>query len=569
MTGRGRRRVASGKSGRTHNGRVARLSGLTGDDVAGPGGRARAHTLPLVPDSELTPEAFGSKPWGSRLLGPADEKSGIRRVRIQLLLTIPLIGANLIGIAVAIVLIGFVLPGPTIFTLRLLPLNAIAAPLYATLAVVVGLLWGTVAGLRTLRWAIDPDHVPTEAEQRAAVRVPRRLVWQQAWLWFGGAVVLSLVYGLADPALIPKIVLGIGFSAIVVCANSYLIAEFALRTVTARVLDASPGRVVHSIGVFGRTMLMWLLGSAVPVALSMVVALLSLTGFDVSTERMAVCVLTLGGATLVFGMLLMMQASAATVAPIRGVRRALRQVEGGDLNVAVTVYDGTELGELQSGFNRMVHGLREREQIRDLFGRHVGREVAVAAIGSNPQLGGQECEAAALFIDIIGSTTLTVTRPATEIVAILNEFFAIVVDEVERQGGLVNKFEGDAALAIFGAPAPLPDAAGAALACARAIRARLDAHTSDFSAAIGVAAGRVVAGNVGAHQRYEFTVIGDAVNEAARLCELAKQDAGLLLSSASTVAAADAEEAAQWKLGEQVTLRGRTQRTELARPRVK
>ncbi|NNH74673.1 adenylate/guanylate cyclase domain-containing protein [Nocardia uniformis] len=517
-------------------------------------------------DSDLTPAALGTRPWGSRLLGPAEEGAMSRRVRVQLLLTVPLLFANSIGVVVAVVLTGLVLPGPSIFTRELALLNFVAVPVYVAFALAAGFAWGTVWGLRTLRWATDPDSVPSEAEQAAAAAVPRRLVLQQALLWFGGLLVLAPLYGLVDPALIPKIVLGVGFSAVVVCANSYLIAEFALRLVTARVLDAAPRRRRRGLGVFGRSLLVWGLGSGTPVALLMIVAVLALCGMDVSTERLAVCVLSLGGATLVFGLVLMMQTLAATVAPIRGVRNALRRVEDGDFEVAVTVYDGTELGELQSGFNHMVAGLREREQIRDLFGRHVGRDVAAAALAGHPELGGEECEAAAIFIDIIGSTTMTATRPATEIVTMLNEFFAIVVDEVERHGGLVNKFEGDAALAVFGTPAPLADSAGAALAAARAIRTRLVGATTEFDAGIGIAAGRVVAGNVGAHRRYEFTVIGDAVNEAARLCELAKHDESRVLASVGAVQAAEPDEREHWKLGESVILRGRVRETRLARP---
>ncbi|TQM29545.1 adenylate/guanylate cyclase domain-containing protein [Nocardia bhagyanarayanae] len=505
-------------------------------------------------------------PWGSRLLGSPQESSGVRRIRIQLLLTVPLLLANFTGMVVSLALGGFVLPGPSVFTRDLLLLDVLAAPVYAGLATVFGVWWGTTRGLGALRWAIDPDHVPTEAEQSTAAAVPRKLVVQQAALWFGGLVVLTTLYGLADPELIAKIAFAVGFSAIVVCANSYLIIEFALRPVTTRVLEAAPAHRRRGIGVFGRSLLAWILGSGVPVGGLMVIAVLALARSDVSVERLAVCVLALGGATLVFGLLLMTQTLAATVAPIEGVRRAMRQVEKGDLDVWLAVYDGTELGELQSGFNHMVQGLREREQIRDLFGRHVGQDVADAALAAEPALGGVETDAAALFIDIIGSTTMTATRPPTETVALLNRFFGIVVDEVERCGGLLNKFEGDAALAVFGTPSPLPDAAGAALACARAIRARLG-EIPELTAGLGVAAGRVVAGNVGAHQRYEFTVIGDAVNEAARLCELAKQDSGLLLASASTVAAADSAEAEHWALGESVTLRGRVAPTTLARPR--
>ncbi|MFD8100851.1 adenylate/guanylate cyclase domain-containing protein [Nocardia fluminea] len=510
--------------------------------------------------------AARSAPWGSPLLGPVDEASKVRRVRVQLLLTVPLLIANLIGIAMVVVLAGFVLPGPTVFTRQLLLVNSVFTPLCAALALAGGAVWGTVTGVRSMRWATDPEHVPTPAEQQVTVSAPRWMVLQQAILWTLTLTVLTVVYGVLEPALIPKVILSTGAAAIVVCANSYLIIEFALRPVTARVLAADPHRR-RGIGVFGRTMLSWFVGVGVPVALTMTVAVWALADPAVSKARLAVCMLSFGGSALVFGLILMGQVVAATVAPIKGVRQALRRVENGDLDAEIALYDGTELGELQSGFNTMVHGLRERAMIEDLFGKHVGHDVAMAAIASRPVLGGTETEAAALFIDIIGSTTMAATLPAPEIVGILNRFFDIVVDEVERHGGLLNKFEGDAALAVFGTPAPLDDLAGSALSCGRAIQRRLR-HASDLDAGIGVAAGRVVAGNVGTHNRYEFTVIGDAVNEAARLCELSKQHDERLLTSATTLAAAADSESAQWVLGETVTLRGRLKPTRIALPRI-
>ncbi|PRC56117.1 hypothetical protein C6A85_40255, partial [Mycobacterium sp. ITM-2017-0098] len=82
--------------------------------------------------------------------------------------------------------------------------------------------------------------------------------------------------------------------------------------------------------------------------------------------------------------------------PVRIVRSALKQVEDGDLDCNLVVFDGTELGELQRGFNSMAHGLRERERVRDLFGRHVGREVAALAEKARPELGGEERHAAVI-----------------------------------------------------------------------------------------------------------------------------------------------------------------------------
>src|SRR5207237_6672377 len=122
---------------------------------------------------------------------------------------------------------------------------------------------------------------------------------------------------------------------------------------------------------------------------------------------------------------------------------------------------------------------------------------------------------------------------------LLNRFFTGVVRVVADEGGWVNKFEGDAALCVFGAPADQPDHAARALRAARRLAAELERLGVD--AGIGVSSGRVVAGNIGAEDRYEYTVIGDPVNEAARLSEAAKTRPSRLAASEESVSRAGAE----------------------------
>ncbi len=230
------------------------------------------------------------------------------------------------------------------------------------------------------------------------------------------------------------------------------------------------------------------------------------------------------------------------------------------------IYDASELGLLQAGFNDMVRDLAERQRLRDLFGRYVGEDVARRALERGTELGGQERDVAVLFVDLVGSTKLAATRPPAEVVLLLNEFFRVVVDTVGRHGGFVNKFQGDAALAIFGAPIEHPDASGGALAAARELHDELLPVIGSAEFGIGVSAGRAIAGHIGAQARFEYTVIGDPVNEAARLTELAKLEEGHVLASAIAVSGALDAEALCWDVAEVVSLRGRTAPTQLARP---
>jgi adenylate cyclase len=246
------------------------------------------------------------------------------------------------------------------------------------------------------------------------------------------------------------------------------------------------------------------------------------------------------------------------------VQEAMASVQRGDFEARVHVDDASEVGQLQAGFNRMATGLAERERLRDLFGRHVGQDVAKAALDGELRLGGEEREVAVLFVDLIGSTTLAARRPPTEVVALLNAFVRVVVETAEHHGGWVNKFEGDAALCVFGAPTARDDPAGDALAAARELHGRLTAELPELDAGIGVSAGPAVAGNVGAEERFEYTVIGDPVNEAARLCELAKKRPERLLASDAALERCRDAEQRRWSLGDQVELRGRAAPTRLA-----
>jgi adenylate cyclase len=385
-------------------------------------------------------------------------------------------------------------------------------------------------------------------------------------LWGIGAALLTTLYGLADRTFIPIVMFSVGFCGVLVATGCYLLTEFALRPVAAQALEAGPPPRRFAPGIMGRIMTVWLLGSGVPVLGIALTACFALVLRNLTETQFGVAVLILAIATLIFGFLLMWILSWLTATPVRVVRAALKRVEQGDLRGDLVVFDGTELGELQSGFNAMVNGLRERERVRDLFGRHVGREVAAAAEREQPKLGGEERHVAVVFVDMIGSTQLVTSRPAADVVQLLNRFFAVIVDEVDRYCGLVNKFEGDAMLAVFGAPNHLDQPEDKALAASRVIARRLRNEIPKCPAGIGVAAGQVVAGNIGAKERFEYTVIGGPVNEAARLCELAKSEPGRLLASSDTVNAASESERVHWSLRETVTLRGHDQPTQLAAP---
>jgi adenylate cyclase len=503
--------------------------------------------------------------YGSWLLGRSTESQRRRRVRIQVILTTIVIIANLIGIGVAILVVTITFPTPNVFAPDVRWITFGVAPAYILTALVIGIIWATLRVINNVRWAIE-ERPPSHADQYNTFAAPWRLTRVLLVLWGVGTAVLTTLYGLQAVRFIPKFLLGISFPGIVVSASCYLFTEFALRPVAAQALEAGRPPRRFAAGVMGRTMLVWALGSGVPVLGILLAAIITLALRNVTPTQFTVAVIILALFALVFGFVLMWILSWLTATPVRVVRSALEHVEQGDLDCNLVVFDGTELGELQRGFNSMVDGLKERERVRDLFGRHVGREVAAAAEQQRPKLGGEERHVAVIFVDIIGSTQLVTGRPATEVVDLLNRFFTVIVEEVDRHHGFVNKFEGDGALAVFGAPNHLDHPEDEALAAGRAIAQRIRNEVPECEAGIGVASGDAVAGNVGAKERFEYTVIGEPVNEAARLCELAKDTPHHLLASSQTVQNASENEHDNWTFGDTVTLRGHDEPTQLAQP---
>ena len=488
--------------------------------------------------------------------------------RVGLPLSAAILAANVIGALVVFVFLAWVLPLPDVpDEEQARRTNAIALAAGFVALVPIAFAWSLARVAPVRRW-LAAGREPDRGEQLAMLRFPLRLVVVQAALWslaVAGFVALNLRYsGRLAVAVGITIVLG----GAVTCALSYLLAERIGRPVTERALAASVPAEPALPGVAARVLLAWGLSTGAPVLGLALVGAAEMAGIsDASGDRLAATMVFLGATALVVGLAAMTLAARSVADPVERVRRAVAAVGQGRTDVVVTVTDGSEIGLLQAGFNRMVAGLRERELLRDLFGRQVGQDVARQALERGVELGGEEREVAVLFVDLVGSTELAADCPPGEVVALLNEFFGAVVAAVAEHGGSINKFEGDAALCLFGAPLEHADPAGDALAAARALRTRLHAELPRADFGIGVSAGAAVAGNIGAAERFEYTVIGDPVNEAARLTELAKRDEGRVLASGAALERAGEDERARWTAGDTVTLRGRARQTRLVRPR--
>ncbi|MFP3965438.1 adenylate/guanylate cyclase domain-containing protein [Actinomadura fulvescens] len=492
------------------------------------------------------------------------------RVRWVLLFVVGV--ANIVGALVVLLFALFVVPDPPMGDAELARarlVNVIAFFSYPVFAVPVALvlgfrLWRPV--VRLVREGGTPDRL----QRRAVLLGPLRVTLVMGALWALGALGIAVLdLAMFTVRLAVKLGLTSLLGALTTCTIVYLLSERLLRPAAALVLATEHPRRIRLPGVTTRVMLAWALGTAIPVFGLVCVAIGALAAGGIGTTQLAITILGLGGTALLVGMAVTYLATQAIADPIKTVRKGMAMVERGDLETEIEVYDASEVGQLQSGFNHMVAGLRDHERLRDLFGRHVGEEVAGLALeNGHIELGGETREVSVLFVDLTGSTRLAETHTPGEVVTLLNQFFGVVVETVNGHGGWINKFEGDAALAIFGAPTDLDDSAGAALGAARELSFRLGTEVPQVDAGIGVSAGPVVAGYIGAEQRFEYTVIGDPVNEAARLSDLAKVAPGRVLASGTVLELAHLAEADEWDLGKSVTLRGRSRPTRLAAPRL-
>ncbi|GJJ42237.1 adenylate cyclase [Corynebacterium ulcerans] len=434
---------------------------------------------------------------------------------------------------------------------------------------VVAVAFGIVVTFRLFRpvldWQRHPDIHDPNMVRNLVMRIPFYQSALCALVWLIGIVILAVASAQTSPRLALAIVVATTLSGSVVIVLTYLEAERLVRPVAATALARRFEDSTLEPPIASRLRLTWLLTSAVPIFGVILMIVGYHAGFFGHNIRDIIpAVLTLSLVSLVTGFLGTTLSIMSVVDPILELQGVINRVRRGESDVQVDIYDGSELGVLQAGFNEMMRGLKERQRVRDIFGRYVGAEVARRALEEKPQLGGEDREVAVVFVDVVGSTTFAVNHGPEEVVAELNKFFEHVVGVVHRNKGIINKFQGDAALAVFGAPITLSDATGHALAAARELRQELSGLR--LEAGIGVASGHVVAGHIGGLDRFEYTVIGDAVNTAARLTEIAKDTPGRVLTNAATLKKANEAEQGRWTLMKSVELRGRSMMTQLARP---
>ena len=253
--------------------------------------------------------------------------------------------------------------------------------------------------------------------------------------------------------------------------------------------------------------------------------------FHVTSESPMMSIVIGGLATLAFVPLTIGVLFSPSMLPLRDLAEGTVRVAAGDYSRRLPVVQDDDLGALAASFNRMQAGLAERQRLQSAFGTYVDPTLAARLLEQGDDVfAGERREVTVMFIDVRDFTPFAEANTAEDTVARLNALFEIVVPAVVEAGGHVNKFLGDGALAVFGAPNDLVDHADAALRAAVAIDQLVARRFGpELRIGIGINTGLVIAGTVGGGGKLEFTLIGDTVNVASRVEQLTKTTGDAIL----------------------------------------
>ncbi len=269
-----------------------------------------------------------------------------------------------------------------------------------------------------------------------------------------------------------------------------------------------------------------------------------------ASENMRVLIPMLITAALV-GIILIFQIDSIVLyrsnvqTPVSALVRRMKAVAAGDFNCKTSVLYADELGQLKGHFNMMLDGLVERDHIKDTFGRYVSLEIAEKIMKSGKvNLAGEEIQATVLFSDIRDFTPMSEKLPPVELIRFLNEYFTFITKPITENRGVINKFMGDAVMAIFSPVFGVEDHQAAGLRAALGMREALrkfnaQGNHPEVFFGVGLHSGGLVAGNVGTAERLEYTVLGDTVNVASRIESQTKTAATQILVSDAVVRGVD------------------------------
>lgn len=231
------------------------------------------------------------------------------------------------------------------------------------------------------------------------------------------------------------------------------------------------------------------------------------------------------------GVLASIALASIIVGPIKKLVSAMRKVATGDLHQNVKVRSKDEVGMLARNFNKMTEGLREKEKIKNTFNKFVSEEIAQQVLSNEGEmkLGGDYKRVTMFFSDIRSFTSISEKMTPEEVLSMLNSYLSLMTDIVLKHKGVIDKYVGDEIMAVYGAPITHgDDALNAVKTAVEQLKVLKDFNDQrkaegqvEIRAGIGINTGDVISGNMGSEKRMDYTVIGDNVNLASRLCDTA------------------------------------------------
>jgi adenylate cyclase len=340
----------------------------------------------------------------------------------------------------------------------------------------------------------------------------------------GQFLAVGAIAGASGPRLAQYAILGAAAGSAVVVIALHSFPEAALRPARAAVIGGTD--IGDDLPRSRPTFATWSNLSMLTCAFAFALGGASLAAVVHRTDDVPVlCAVIAGALTLGFAVPITVGTGfSPSLQPIRDLAAGAERVAAGDYGQRLPVLQDDDLGALAASFNRMQAGLAERQRLHAAFGTYVDPVLAARLLEQGDDIfTGERRDVTVMFVDVRDFTPFAEANTAEDTVALLNALFEIVVPAVVDAGGHVNKFLGDGALAVFGAPNDLSDHADAAVATAVSIQRRVaERFGGAIGIGIGINTGKVIAGTIGAAGKLEFTLIGDTVNVAARVEQLTK-----------------------------------------------